>query len=186
MSSTAPPWPWSSSAWGHDSIALVRPAALGLAAEADRAALARAIGDHDTAAECVEVGEGLLETATHAMLGGKARTGAPGVEARAWFARAQAEHTRLAGHSDVQAWQAVVDAFDFGADCDVYETARGQWRLAEALMEAGRRDEAVEQWRLAAATAERLGAVPLLRRARGPAPAGSPGGGCQGQRARRR
>ena len=152
-----------SAGWGHDSIALVRPAALGLAAEADRAALARATGDHATAAECVEVGEGLLETATHAMLGGKARGGTPGVEARAWFARAQAERTRLSGRNEVEAWQAAVAAFDFGADSDVYETARGRWRLAEALMAAGRRDEAVVQWRLAAATAERLGALPLLR-----------------------
>ncbi len=145
--------------WGHDSIALVRPAALGLAAEADRAALARATGDQQAAADCVEVGEALLETATHAMLGGKARSGVPGVEARAWFARAQAEHARLTGGNDADAWRLSVEAFSY----DVYETARSRWRHAEALMEAGRREEAVEQWRLAAATAESLGATPLLQ-----------------------
>ncbi|BEP16369.1 helix-turn-helix transcriptional regulator [Acidothermaceae bacterium B102] len=152
-----------SNAWGHDSIALVRHAALGLAAEADRAVLARAIGDHATAADSVEVGEGLFETATHAMLSGKARTGTPGVEAKAWFARATAERARLAGDNDVELWRAAVAGFDFGDDSDVYETARGRWRLAEALMEAGNRDEAVEQWTLAVAAAERLAAAPLLR-----------------------
>jgi DNA-binding NarL/FixJ family response regulator len=43
----------------------------------------------------------------------------------------------------------------------VYETARGQWRLAEALIEAGRAQEAVPIWRAAAATATQLGAAPL-------------------------
>ncbi len=53
----------------------------------------------------------------------------------------------------------------FGPDY-VYETARARWRLAEALAEAGRREEADEQWRLAAAD-------------RGPAraPAAAPGAG---------
>jgi DNA-binding NarL/FixJ family response regulator len=45
----------------------------------------------------------------------------------------------------------------------VYEVARTQWRLAEALAEAGRRDEAADQWRRAAQTAEKLGARPLGR-----------------------
>jgi DNA-binding NarL/FixJ family response regulator len=44
----------------------------------------------------------------------------------------------------------------------VYETARSRWRLAEALLEAGRRDEAQDEWRLAIETAEHLGARPLL------------------------
>jgi DNA-binding NarL/FixJ family response regulator len=42
-----------------------------------------------------------------------------------------------------------------------YETARGRWRLAEALIEAGRAEEALPIWREAAATATRLGAAPL-------------------------
>ena len=64
----------------------------------------------------------------------------------------------------------------------VYETARGQWRLAEALIQAGRAEQAVPIWRAAAATATQLGAAPLsaalealARRARldpGPAAAG--------------
>ena len=64
------------------------------------------------------------------------------------------------GDNDPQAWQAVLDAF--GPDY-IYETARTRWRLAEALAEAGRREEADEQWQLAAQTADRLGARPLRR-----------------------
>ncbi len=69
----------------------------------------------------------------------------------------------------------MLDAFGPGY---LYEVARARWRLAEALAEAGRRDEAAEQWREAAQAADRLGARPLraalddlARRARiGPAP----------------
>jgi DNA-binding NarL/FixJ family response regulator len=43
----------------------------------------------------------------------------------------------------------------------VYETARTQWRLAEALVEDGRRDEAAVVWRAARETASRLRAAPL-------------------------
>jgi DNA-binding NarL/FixJ family response regulator len=43
----------------------------------------------------------------------------------------------------------------------VYETARTQWRLAEALVEAGRRDEAAVVWRAARDTASGLRAAPL-------------------------
>jgi DNA-binding NarL/FixJ family response regulator len=39
--------------------------------------------------------------------------------------------------------------------------ARTRWRLAEALAEAGRRDEAADQWRQAAQTADKLKARPL-------------------------
>ena len=43
----------------------------------------------------------------------------------------------------------------------VYEIARTQWRLAEALVEAGRRDEATAVWCAARDTATRLRAAPL-------------------------
>jgi DNA-binding NarL/FixJ family response regulator len=43
----------------------------------------------------------------------------------------------------------------------VYETARTQWRLAEALVETGRRDEAAAVWRAARDTTSRLRAAPL-------------------------
>jgi DNA-binding NarL/FixJ family response regulator len=81
-----------------------------------------------------------------------------GPEGRGWRARAEAEYKRAAGENVPQAWQAVIDEF---GPAYVYEVARARWRLAEALAEAGRRDEAAEQWRLAAQTASTLGARPL-------------------------
>jgi DNA-binding NarL/FixJ family response regulator len=168
--------------WSPESLSLIRHVALGLSAEADRAAPARAIADHAAADEAVAVGERLFGVAAAAMAVGRGRAGAPGVEARAWFARAVAEHSRLTGDNDPALWQAAVDAFSFGIESDIYETARSRWRLAEALMGAGRREEAATQWRAAVEVATRLGAAPLLheledlrRRARlavAPAPEG--------------
>jgi hypothetical protein len=43
----------------------------------------------------------------------------------------------------------------------VYETARTQWRLAEALAWSGRQREAADVWRAASATAAELRAEPL-------------------------
>ena len=43
----------------------------------------------------------------------------------------------------------------------VYERARSRWRLAEALAEAGQREEAQQAWRLALDVARGLGAAPL-------------------------
>jgi DNA-binding CsgD family transcriptional regulator len=151
-----------SRAWPH-SLALVRHAALGLSAEADRAALARAIADQTGVGQAAAAGERLLAVAEDAMAKGAGRTGAPGVEAQAWWARVQAEKSRLDGVNDPALWQGSVEAFTFGADTDVYETARGQWRLAEALAQAGHRDDAAEQWRRSHEVATRLGATPLLK-----------------------
>ncbi len=81
-----------------------------------------------------------------------------GPEGRGWLARAEAEYRRASGENDPQAWQAVLAEF---GPAYVYEIARTQWRLAEALAEAGRRDEAAEQWHAAARTADKLTARPL-------------------------
>jgi hypothetical protein len=43
----------------------------------------------------------------------------------------------------------------------VYETARSRYRLAEALAEAGRREEAQRELLLAVEVADRIGATPL-------------------------
>ncbi|HZC99765.1 MAG TPA: response regulator transcription factor, partial [Actinomycetes bacterium] len=59
---------------------------------------------------------------------------------------------------DPDRWAASADAFGYG---HVYEEARSRWRLAEALLEAGRRDEALAPARAAHATAVQLGADPL-------------------------
>ncbi|MFB9246833.1 AAA family ATPase [Sphaerisporangium melleum] len=89
---------------------------------------------------------------------GSGTRGPVGIEGQAWLARAEAEWLRVNGTADPVAWRRVVEAFDFGS---VYEVARSRWRLAEALLIAGERDEAFEHWREAMITAETLGAAPL-------------------------
>ena len=157
---------------------IIRPAATALSARADRAVLARATGDTVGAEAEVAAAAKLLELA---------RTGAAfparpkavlGLEGRGWLARAEAEYQRARGANSPEAWQKVLAEFGPGY---VYETARTQWRLAEALAECGRRDEAAAVWRSAASTAARLHAAPLCsalddlaRRARlGPAQRGA-------------
>ncbi|WP_307845229.1 AAA family ATPase [Planomonospora sp. ID67723] len=81
-----------------------------------------------------------------------------GPEGVAWLARAEAEWHRAHGRLDVDAWRAVVEAFDFGF---VYEVARSRWRLAEALLAAGDRAGALVEWQRAVEAAESLGAKPL-------------------------
>jgi len=80
------------------------------------------------------------------------------VEVWGWHARAEAEWTRLQGRSDPKAWQAAVEAFSYGY---IYEMARCQWRLGEALLTAGDREQATVAARSAHEAALRLGAEPL-------------------------
>jgi DNA-binding NarL/FixJ family response regulator len=145
--------------WGY-SPSVLRPAAVALAARADRAVQARTTGDDQTArAELAAAGE-LLRIAREGAAFPRRPKFILGPEGRGWLARAEAEYQRAAGANDPQAWRAVLDAFGPGY---VYEIARARWRLAEALAEVGRRDEAEEQWRTAADTADRLAAKPLRR-----------------------
>jgi len=166
--------------WGYHSSA-IRPAATALSVRADRVIRARAAGDDQTvAAELAAAGE-LLEIARDGAAFRKRPKFVLGPEGRGWLARAEAEYRRASGDNDPRAWQAVIDEF---GPAYVYEVARSRWRLAEALAEAGRRDEATQQWREAAQTADRLGARPLraalddlARRARiGTAPGQPPHG----------
>ncbi len=147
-----PPWGFSPS--------VIRPAAVALSARADRAAEARATGDDQLAREELAAAGELLRIAREGAAFPKRPKFILGPEGRGWLARAEAEYQRAAGGNDPRAWQAVLDAF---GPAYVYEIARTQWRLAEALAEAGRRDEAEQQWRLAAQTADRLRARPLRR-----------------------
>src|SRR4029453_7404836 len=73
--------------------------------------------------------------------------------------RAEAEWTRVEGRSDPARWAAAPHAVGYGY---LYEEARCRWRLAEALLGEGRRDEAAEAARAAHEIAVRLGAGPLL------------------------
>ena len=165
------------------TLSAIWPAALGLAAEADRAAQARAGGAAGEAAvaEATATGAGLLERARAALAAAREAGRQVGPEALAWLARAEAEWVRLEGQADPKRWEAAADAFAYGY---VYEEARSRWRLAEALLESGQRDQALEAASAAHATAVRLGAEPLreavealARRGRldlGPAMAPSP------------
>ncbi|MFI1395669.1 helix-turn-helix transcriptional regulator [Streptomyces sp. NPDC020681] len=136
----------------------VRLAALALAAVADAAVELRLTSDEKGAGRWTETATELVElaraTASHGEDGSQ-----QGPEGLAWLARAEAEWTRAVSGPDVAAWEKAVDAFGYG---DVYEGARCRLRLAEALLWAGRNDEAAEQARAVRETAFGLGAEPLL------------------------
>jgi DNA-binding CsgD family transcriptional regulator len=134
----------------------------GLAVQTARAEQARAAGDAAAGADAVAAGRSLLDRARTAVKP-HSRSWHPNadpnnVHIHAWLAKAEAEATRLAGRPDPARWQAAVDAFSFGA---VYEVARCQWRLAEALLAAGKREEATTAARAAHNTAVQLEAAPL-------------------------
>jgi DNA-binding CsgD family transcriptional regulator len=143
----------ASLAWEGNRInpQVIRPAAVGLAALADQAVQARAAGQHQRALALAALAAELADTARK----GAASAAALGVDGRGWLARAEAELCRARDENDPRNWQSVVDTFGPGF---AYETARSRWRLAESLAEAGDRDEAQQQWLLAATVADRLGA----------------------------
>lgn len=132
-------------------------AALGLAALADGAAHDRLTGVDPTLR--VRHGDELLQRAITTAERGRPRGGRLGPEGRAWLARAHAEHARLTGRHDVDLWRRATEEFGYGYR---YEEARSRWRWAEALVEAGRRDEAAAQLAAATAVAREIGAKPLL------------------------
>jgi DNA-binding CsgD family transcriptional regulator len=140
---------------------VIRIAAVGLWAYADRAAQARATGDEVTERAVINTADDLVERARWAVA--NTYTGPRawiGVEGRAWLVRAEAEWHRAKGDDDPKLWRAVVDAFDYGFP---YEVARARWRLAQALIAHGERDAARSEWRLAGEIADRLDAAPLRR-----------------------
>ena len=145
--------------WGYHPSA-IRPATVALSARADRAVQARAAGNDETVAAELAPAAELLQIAREGAAFRKRPKFILGPEGRGWLARAEAEYRRASGDNDPRAWQVVLD--EFGPDY-VYEVARTRWRLAEAFAEAGRRDEAAEQWRQAAQTADQLMARPLRR-----------------------
>ncbi len=172
-------------AWDEGySPGVIRPATVGLCALADQAWQARAAGDARRAEAAVQAARAMVEIVREGAVYPRRPNFVLGVDGRGWLARAEAEWQRAQGRNDPAAWQAVVDAF---GPAFVYETARSRWRLAQALSEAGRRDEAQQELLLAAEAAERIGAKPLraaladlARRARladRPAPAAAGGRG---------
>jgi DNA-binding CsgD family transcriptional regulator len=132
--------------------------AVGLAAAGDLAEHAQLVNDDAALAEAGEAGKRLLEHAHTAARDGSPRGGTLGPEGRAWLLRAEAEHTRVAGEPDPDAWRRCVEEFGYGHR---YEQARSQWRLAEALLALDERDAAATAARAAHDTAVGLGAQPL-------------------------
>jgi DNA-binding CsgD family transcriptional regulator/tetratricopeptide (TPR) repeat protein len=135
--------------------------AVGVAAYADLADAARQANDADAEQRAITAGESVAEHASQTMTRGRPDSREVGPEGRAWFARVHAEATRLRGVPDPDAWRAVVDAFGYG---ETYRQAHARWRLAGALLAGGHehdRDQAAGELRLAAQTADTLGAVPL-------------------------
>jgi DNA-binding CsgD family transcriptional regulator len=145
-------------AWPAHSPSVIRVTAIALAARADRAALLRATGDASAAAAEAAAGAALLGVAADGATFPARSKAVLGPEGRGWLARCEAEYARLTGVNSPDRWERVLAEFGPGY---VYEIARTQWRLAEALVEAGRRDEAAAVWRAARDTAARLRAAPL-------------------------
>jgi DNA-binding CsgD family transcriptional regulator len=160
---------------------VIRVAAIGLSAHANRAVRARAAGDTRTEKAEVKAAKALIAVARQGAAYPRQPKFVLGIDGRGWLARAEAEWARARGKNSPAAWQSVLDTF---GPAFVYETARSRWRLAEALAEKGQRERAEHEWKLAMETVERLGAVPLLtsladlaRRARiGPRPSTYPPG----------
>jgi len=137
---------------------LIRAAAVGLAAQADLASQARRAGDEAAERVAVEGARALIETARRSAAYPRRPNWVLGLDGLAWLARAEAEWRRAQGDNDPAAWRTVLETF---GPAFVYEAARSRWRLAEALLEAGRRDEAQQEWHQAIEVAEQLGARPL-------------------------
>ncbi|MFJ4277297.1 AAA family ATPase [Streptomyces massasporeus] len=135
----------------------VRLAALALSAVADAATGLRLTGDEAGARRWSDTATELVDLARAVAIHGE--DGTPqGPEGQAWLARAEAEWIRATKGPDVAAWSEAVTAFGYG---DVYELARCRVRYAEALVAAGRREEAAAEARAVRETADGLGATPL-------------------------
>jgi DNA-binding CsgD family transcriptional regulator len=145
-------------AWPAHSPSVIRVTAIALAARAGLAAQLRAAGDASGADAEAVAGAALLGVAREGASYPARPKAVLGPEGRGWLARCEAEYARLTGTNSPDVWERVLAEFGTGY---VYETARTQWRLAEALVEDGRRDEAAAVWRAARDTASRLRAAPL-------------------------
>ena len=143
--------------WGR-SPAAIRVAAVALSARADRASVARRAGITTAVAAEEAAGALLLDMAREAARYPARPKSVLGPEGRGWLARAEAEYQRLIGLNAPAGWEKTLAEFGPGY---VYETARTQWRLAEALAGSGRAREAADVWSAASATAAELRAEPL-------------------------
>nr|WP_206314608.1 helix-turn-helix transcriptional regulator [Streptomyces coryli] len=142
------------------SDANVRLASLALAAVADAAVEARLTGDAPAAARWSGEAAELTALARRSAERGVFSDEPQGPEGQAWLLRAEAELARAEGVPAAALWEKAVAAF--AGLGDVYERARCERRLAEALLGEDRRDEAAAVVVAARTTAVGLGAAPLL------------------------
>ncbi|UFU07067.1 helix-turn-helix transcriptional regulator [Ruania halotolerans] len=145
---------------------LLRIGALGVSAAADVAAQARRRHAEEAEEAAVRAGETFAAVVTSACAEGAPRGAVIGPEGLAWVARCEAETARLRGVDSPSLWSAVVNAFGYG---DRYQEAIARWRLAEALLAAGKAPDAAEdaadrgaaELGQALVVARELGAAPL-------------------------
>ncbi|MFC0433709.1 helix-turn-helix transcriptional regulator [Kutzneria buriramensis] len=131
-----------------------------LAALADLAEQAWSRRDEEAARDAIAEGERLYESVmAHdtRTLERQWRQEMRSPEAVCMDARMHAELSRLRGESDVEAWRVAVEA----GKHTKYWQAVARWRLAEALLAGGWRDEAASELHTAHADAVRCGANPL-------------------------
>ncbi|MBA2719522.1 MAG: AAA family ATPase [Chloroflexi bacterium] len=134
--------------------------ALGLRAEAELAATARARKREATVAEGRAVADRLLAEIT--QMRWMARDRLPNFEgqADAWWSICVAEYARVGGGSDPKLWDAAADAFD--AISMPYPRAYARMRAAEAILATSRsRSAAASRLQEAHEVATQLGAEPL-------------------------
>ncbi|MFI6586299.1 AAA family ATPase [Embleya sp. NPDC050493] len=136
----------------------IRLSALVLSAIGDTVADLRAAGDAEGVRQEVAAAEEFIELARITPGWPGRRFPRSGSEGRAWLLRAEAEWSRVSGDADVALWEKTVEAFGYG---NVFEEARSELRLVQALVAVGRRDEAADLARRVRETADRLGSVPL-------------------------
>ena len=132
--------------------------ALGVRAEAERAALARTLRQHDDLDAVIDRARALtadLNRLLGVWRGGKTT---PGAAANAALARA--ELSRVEGGNDPRRWEAVVHAWE--ALAEPHAAAYARLRLAEAvLLAGGERAAAGRELAAAHSAAAQLGAAPL-------------------------
>lgn len=150
-----------SRAWHDDFLGGIWVASLAIAALADQAGQDRLAGADP--AEHVVLGTRLRDTAVAIADQGRPIGGRLGPEGQAWLARVHAEHARLQGVDDPEAWRLATEGFGYGY---TYEEARSRWRWAEALVGSGDRAAAREQAAAALDAATRIGAAPLAQAVR--------------------
>ena len=132
-----------------------------LAAEADEADRAKRRRDADGVATAQAHGLRLARILDEAAAALGSDDGRWPQTLRAYVRHGTADRLRLAGQSDIPAWKAAIQSYDdLGY---IYEAATCRLHLAEAILAAGgAREEAAKALRVAADTAARLRAEPLL------------------------